>query len=381
VAASRRRGHRRTDMSKAGASSGEGRRTRLRELRDAPVTVLLGAICVVAFVGTLGHCLAQTGDLGALWESAWSLGACSASLDRAGALNLGRVWVDGEWWRLSSAGLLHGSWLHLILNVWSLVVVGPWVERAWGSMRTLVLFALASLLGCAASVAWAEAPVVVGASAGILGMAGALFVGRRFGSGEVQDALAPVSARSLGWAIAVLVGLGFAVPIIAQAGHLGGLGGGMLLGLAWRRGRRAGGWGVPLVAGVLALLVQAGRAPVGRPGYHEFTGARHLERSEFPGAARAFEEALRLAPDDPALQNAVAYAFAEAGMELERAEVLVRQALEVEPDNADFLDTLGWILCRGGRVEEGREILGKASEGSGGSVPEIEEHLEQCGRP
>ena len=37
--------------------------------------------------------------------------------------------ADGEWWRIFSVVLLHGSITHLIFNMWALWVLGPQIER------------------------------------------------------------------------------------------------------------------------------------------------------------------------------------------------------------------------------------------------------------
>ena len=42
----------------------------------------------------------------------------------SGALSEPLVRGDGEWWRLFSAMLLHGGWLHLIFNVGGLWILG-----------------------------------------------------------------------------------------------------------------------------------------------------------------------------------------------------------------------------------------------------------------
>ena len=47
---------------------------------------------------------------------------------------------------------------------------------------------------------------------------------------------------------------------------------------------------------------------------------------------------------------------------------LVDQALAEEPDNADYLDTLGWILCRQGNAKAGMKQLEKASKLTDGEV-------------
>jgi membrane associated rhomboid family serine protease len=346
----------------------------------APVTLSLMGACVVAFVSTLGICATQVEAPGAMLAGSWlQLEGCGQTLARVGALRLADLWLDGAWWRVITAGFLHGSWLHLALNTWSLWTVGEWTESTWGHVRTGVLFMASSVAGCLASAAWVEAPMVVGASAGIMGMAGALLVGRVLGRGAVGAKLRPLSAGVLGVWLAVLVGLGFFVDVIAQAGHLGGLVAGGLLGLAWS-GRGIIAWlagGIGLGVGIAGLGLAA-QQPDARPRYDEYIGYGYLEREMEPEAAAAFERALEGRPEDVELANAVAYALAKAGEDLGRAEGLVRRALEVEPENADYLDTLGWVLCRRGEVEAGMVELRRASEASGGAVVEIEGHLESC---
>ena len=124
--------------------------------------------------------------------------------------------------------------------------------------------------------------------------------------------------------------------------------------------------------------MQLGQGPTYRPAYYGLSGHRLLDLGRASEASARFEQALARAPEDPALANAVAYAYAEAGVELERAAALVDQALEAEPDNPDFLDTLGWIQCKQGDREAAQANLARASELSGGEVDEIEEHRRAC---
>lgn len=368
-------------MASARVDGARGRAARLRaRLGAAPVTVGLVGLCTVMLASTVMVCAVRAESLGPVIARSWiELERCSDTLTTFGALRLADVWLDGDWWRVISAGLLHGSWLHLVLNGWSLWVVGEWVEGTWGHARAAWLFSISSLTGCLASAAWVEAPMVVGASAGIMGMAGALLVGRVLGRGALRAKLEPLSAGVLGGWLAVLVGLGFFVDVIAQAGHLGGLVAGSLLGLAWcDRGPRMARVGIAGLVVILGGLGVAAAHPEGRPRYHELLGYAQLERGRDQEAAASLERALEQRPDDPGLANAIAYALAKAGKELERAEALVREALEAEPDNADYLDTLGWVLCRRGDPSQGMEALRKASEASGGAVEEIEGHLAEC---
>jgi len=56
----------------------------------------------------------------------------------------------------------------------------------------------------------------------------------------------------------------------------------------------------------------------------------------------------RLAPDDPAVCNFYGYLLAVMNKDLERAETLVKHALEKEPDNAYYIDSLGWVYYQRG---------------------------------
>jgi membrane associated rhomboid family serine protease len=355
-----------------------------------PATAALVAVCAVMFVLTwvLAGLRADSPWL-SLGRALWSFDD-TETLTALGALSSVRVWLDDEWWRVGSAGLLHGSWLHLGLNMLGLWSVGQWTEKAWGWWRQLLVFGVASLGGCAASLAWAEAPLVVGASAGIFGIAGGLVVARAWGRESIQTAIEPVSAKTLGFWLVFWLLVGAALPLfgislLAQAGHLGGLVFGSLAGLACsveprRRGLRVGLW-VTIALGLAAVL-GASAAPTWRTNYHAFLGTELLERGQYSRAAGHFDEALERAGGaqaDPGLANAVAYALAEAGVDLERAEDLVRTALVEEPDNADYLDTLGWILCQGGDVDGGREVLEAAKAAAEREIPEIDEHLDRCG--
>ena len=82
-------------------------------------------------------------------------------LVKLGALDLTHVWVDGEWWRVLTTGFLHGSLLHLLLNMTALGSIGDWVEHAWGPWRSLLLFLASSVGGCLASLMWCESQMVV----------------------------------------------------------------------------------------------------------------------------------------------------------------------------------------------------------------------------
>lgn len=354
---------------------------RLR-LRRAPVTAGLLAVCVLLHAVTLLATLAVAPDpLDTAIQSIWSLSLTdSAEIFRTlGALELSRVWLDGEWWRLLTTGLLHGSLLHLALNGIALVSIGEWVEQACGHLRTFALFALASLGGALASLAWAEAPIVLGASAGILGQAGALWLARRWGSPPIQDLLAPISATSLGFLILLCLALGLLIPGLAQAGHLGGLLLGLLLGGAWlARTRPLRLLLLALAALALLTLAWLGAAPTHRTHYYAFLGKRLLDDKRHPEALILFNEVFAREPDNASDRNNLAYTLANDGIELDYAESLARTALALDPLNPSYLDTLGWIRCRQGHIDDGTQLLRAALWLDTRHDPELEAHLEGC---
>ena len=355
--------------------------------RARPATSGLITACTIVFVGCVVALLLRSEQpLKDLPDTLWAF-PDPELLVTLGGLAAPRVWLDHEWWRVASAGLLHGSWLHLGLNMLALWSVGQWTEKAWGWWRQLVVFAVSSVGGCLASLAWAEAPLVVGASAGIFGLAGALVVARAWGREAVQRAMEPVSARGLGFWLVFWLVVGALLPLagvslLAQAGHVGGLVFGCVLGWVFSRPSEQRFWGYLGAGGVvlgLGGVWAASVEPSWRANYHVFVGAEYLERGRFEEAAASFEVALGESPGgDPQLANAGAYSLAEAGVRLERAEELVGVALEADPGNPDYMDTMGWIRCKQGRVEAGVVWVRLALALAEREVPEIEAHVDGC---
>lgn len=65
-----------------------------------------------------------------------------------------------------------------------------------------------------------------------------------------------------------------------------------------------------------------------------------------------FRQALELEPDQPDVLNYLGYSLVEMGMKLEEAEAMIRRAVELAPDNGFITDSLAWVLYRLGRFEE-----------------------------
>jgi len=89
---------------------------------------------------------------------------------------------------------------------------------------------------------------------------------------------------------------------------------------------------------------------------------------------RAFEEALKINPEDIMVLNNYAYYLSERGNELEKALEMSWKCLEIEPENYTYLDTYAWILYKMGKTEEAVKYIRKSFEAGGQNDPEILEH-------
>ena len=78
-------------------------------------------------------------------------------------------------------------------------------------------------------------------------------------------------------------------------------------------------------------------------------------------------------PENAAALNALGYTLADQTERYEEAEILIRQAYILEPDQAAIVDSMGWIAFRRGRLEEAEKFLRRAWEIE--KNPEIAAHL------
>lgn len=75
---------------------------------------------------------------------------------------------------------------------------------------------------------------------------------------------------------------------------------------------------------------------------------------------QTMESILAEKPDDPSALNFVGYTLALMGRDMERAENLVRKALEIKPDDGYIMDSLAWILFKRGKIDDALKYLEKA---------------------
>ncbi len=91
-------------------------------------------------------------------------------------------------------------------------------------------------------------------------------------------------------------------------------------------------------------------------------------------AIAEFRRLLGADPEYHAALNYLGYMFAERGENLEEARALIEKAVALEPDNGAYVDSLGWVYYRLGRLDDARAALERATrlETTDGTV---QEHL------
>jgi rhomboid protease GluP len=155
-------------------------------------------------------------------------------------IRMGALWAPavaaGEWWRLVAPGFLHFGALHLALNTWGLLVLGPAYESLTGWWQLLLAALGSSVLAMATIVGLAEAGVmppqlVVGASAAVMGLVGALATAQlKLARGEPHSTLPRRIARRLLLVVVLQTGLDLVIAGVSLTGHLAGAAFGLLLG-------------------------------------------------------------------------------------------------------------------------------------------------------
>ena len=189
-----------------------------------------------------------------------------------------------EWWRLVTPIFIHVNLPHLLINMYSLWVIGPWVEKLYGSAKFVVFWVATGIAGVLASyltVIPGSHPGVIasflikshddpsaGASGALFGLVGVLFV---FGV-KYRRELPEGFKRAFGTGLLPIILLNLAIGfvgrgIIDNAAHMGGLLSGAALAsvvsykrpgqsmgvtIAWRVGQ-----GIALLAVAVAFFMVA----------------------------------------------------------------------------------------------------------------------------
>ena len=128
-----------------------------------------------------------------------------------------------------TSGFLHIGVIHLLLNMYSLYIVGTQVEYFYGKVKYIIIYLFSLIMGSLFTVALSSVNTVsAGASGAIFGLLGSiLYFGvkyRGYIGNSLVNQIVPVVVLNLI--------IGFTTPGIGNAAHIGGLVGGYLISMA-----------------------------------------------------------------------------------------------------------------------------------------------------
>ena len=106
--------------------------------------------------------------------------------------------------------------------------------------------------------------------------------------------------------------------------------------------------------------------------------ALYVEQGDKAKGMSILEEVYRENPEDPSVNNDLGYLYAEQGLKLEQAESMIRIALEAEPENPAYLDSIGWVLHQRGKYGEAATYLEQAVASEEGQDATLYDHLAEC---
>ncbi len=136
---------------------------------------------------------------------------------------------NGEIYRLLTCAFLHVGLIHLVVNMYSLRVIGPSVEGLIGKGKFVFIYLISAISASLMSLVFVDSNIVsVGASGAIFGLMGALlYFGyhyRLYLNDAIKTQIIPVILFNLI--------MGFMMPGIDNGAHIGGLIGGYLATMA-----------------------------------------------------------------------------------------------------------------------------------------------------
>jgi membrane associated rhomboid family serine protease len=220
----------------------------LSSMSAAPtVTMVLIAVNVIAFLAS--------GQFG------FGSAAHGTKVFTDGFLDGPDIHYGHDYWRLVTSGFLHVSLFHIGFNMYLLYMLGQMLEPVMGNVRFGLLYFVALLCGSAGALALSPDVATVGASGAVFGLMGAAFFELR--SRGFDPFAGGIS--SIGGLIVLNLIISFSFSNISLGGHIGGLIGGSLVGIAFHEADKRrqpllayGALVVIAIAAVAASLAVAG---------------------------------------------------------------------------------------------------------------------------
>ena len=103
-------------------------------------------------------------------------------------------------------------------------------------------------------------------------------------------------------------------------------------------------------------------------------GSIFEKQKKFNEAERAFRKSLELDMENPAALNYLGFMLADRGSKLQEALGMIQKAVDSDPTNGAYLDSLGWVYFRLNRLDLAQEYLELAVRFHG-TDPDLHDHL------
>jgi tetratricopeptide (TPR) repeat protein len=103
-------------------------------------------------------------------------------------------------------------------------------------------------------------------------------------------------------------------------------------------------------------------------------GSTYERQKKYEQAELVFRQILANDPQNAAVLNYLGYMLADRGQKLDEALIMIKKAVELEPANGAYLDSLGWVYFKLGKYELAEDNLNKASQHMG-TDPTVQHHL------
>jgi len=133
------------------------------------------------------------------------------------------IFEDGEYYRLFTSMFMHFDFEHLMSNMFSLLVIGRYLEPLVGKLRFLLIYILSGLGGniisCWIEFAREDYAVSVGASGAVFGLMGALLCLVILNRGRIGT----ITKQGMYFMVAASLYSGFSSPSVDNVAHIGGL--------------------------------------------------------------------------------------------------------------------------------------------------------------
>lgn len=290
-------------------------------LREYPATTVLMAINILVFTGmvlTSGSLIDFSGQTLVRWGG-----------------NYGPWTLTGDYWRLVTAGFVHGGLIHLAFNMWCLWSLGQLAEKLFGSSITAAVYVLTGVGGSMLSIWWNPGRLEIGASGAIFGIAGAILSGIKFGNVSVSS----LQRRSIFSSLMFFIIFNFAIglgPGIDNMCHLGGFVSGFIFGVplatASASGKKSFEWATIVLAALVLAGIGAQMVKTKKPPVASLSNAvAAMQQHDYDSAIDILEQFTETNPNDIKAQSLLGLAY-EMNHQRDKAIAAYEKALTLDPN-------------------------------------------------